>query len=139
MDRITPEVTDVGLTPNTGWASITLRRGSLGWIVAVGIAVAWVASHSSRDSALAQPPRGASTPVHASDTLLAFPSSENGATQTLTVIDPIQRSMGVYQIDRGTGEIMLRSVRSIRWDLQMEEFNTHSPKPKEIRALSQPR
>lgn len=140
MDRITPEVVGGGLDLESGSAAANrLRWSSLGWIVAVGMFIVWVASHSSRDSLMAQPPHGASIPTHASDTLLAFSSADNGATQTLTVIDPVQRSMGVYQIDRATGEIMLRSVRSIRWDLQMEEFNTHSPKPKEIRTLTERR
>lgn len=110
------------------------RFGNVGWLFAFGIIIMWVASSSSRDSAMAQPAHSFS--ANPDDLLIAIPSSDNGGAQMVTVLDPKLRSMGVYQIDRATGEITLRSVRSIRWDLQMEEFNTHSPKPREIRSMS---
>ena len=113
------------------------KKENIGWLIAAGLVIAWVVSYSSRDSAMAQTNHRSS--VVATDSLLAIPSSDNSGTQLLTLIDPVQRTMGVYQIDRITGEITLRSVRSIRWDLQMEEFNTQSPKPREIRALSNQR
>jgi hypothetical protein len=47
--------------------------------------------------------------------------------------------MSVYHIDRQTGEIALRSVRNVAWDLQMEEFNGVSPSPREIRSLLEQR
>lgn len=53
----------------------------------------------------------------------------------LTVVDASTRVVGVYAIDPATGEITLRSVRNIRFDLQMDEFNGVSPTPREIRAL----
>jgi hypothetical protein len=52
----------------------------------------------------------------------------------VTVIDPIQRVMGIYQVDRSTGEIALRSVRNLTWDLQMIEFNSGKPMPQDIRS-----
>jgi hypothetical protein len=43
--------------------------------------------------------------------------------------------MSVYGIDPATGEISLRSVRNVRWDLQMDEYNGTNPSPREIRSL----
>ena len=43
--------------------------------------------------------------------------------------------MSVYHIEQTTGTISLKSVRNIRADLQMDEFNTDSPLPREIRAI----
>ena len=53
----------------------------------------------------------------------------------VTVIDPRQRSMSVYHVELSTGEITLKSVRNIQWDLQMMDFNGTNPLPKEIRAV----
>ncbi len=55
--------------------------------------------------------------------------------QQLTVIDPDTHSMAVYHIDTVSGEIVLKSVRNIHYDLKMIEFNGTSPLPREIRAL----
>lgn len=55
--------------------------------------------------------------------------------QQLTVIDPQMRVMAVYHIDTSKGEIALKSVRSFHWDLQMVEFNTPAPLPREIRSM----
>ena len=51
----------------------------------------------------------------------------------MTVIDPKQRVMAVYHVDRDTGEISPKSVRNITWDLQMIEFNSGNPLPQDIR------
>lgn len=69
--------------------------------------------------------------------LLTHAVSIGEARQQLTVVDPQMRVVSVYHIDSGTGEIALKSVRNIHWDLQMVEFNCQpsSPAPREIRAL----
>lgn len=59
--------------------------------------------------------------------------------QQLTVIDPRQRVMGVYHVDHVSGEIALRSVRNIHWDLQLSEFNSASPLPREVRSMLEQR
>jgi hypothetical protein len=41
--------------------------------------------------------------------------------------------VAVYHLNRETGEIQLKSVRNIAWDLGMEYFNSGSPLPEEIR------
>ncbi|MCA9247371.1 MAG: hypothetical protein KDA42_09660 [Planctomycetales bacterium] len=53
----------------------------------------------------------------------------------LTLVDPRSRVVCVYHIDRATGEISLKSVRNVNWDLQMMQFNSKSPLPQEIRGM----
>ena len=71
--------------------------------------------------------------------LLTHAVSIGEARQQLTVIDPQMRVVSVYHIDSASGEIALKSVRNIHWDLQMVEFNASSPAPREIRALLEQR
>ena len=47
--------------------------------------------------------------------------------------------MGVYHIDLATGEVSLKSVRNIHWDLQMIEFNGTRPLPREVRSMLEQR
>lgn len=54
--------------------------------------------------------------------------------QQLAVLDEKLRVLSVYEIN-SSGTITLRSVRNIGWDLQMEEFNSTNPSPREIRAM----
>ena len=61
-----------------------------------------------------------------------FESSATGPT-TLTVIDPATKALAVYHISRDTGEIKLKSVRKIEWDLRLEALNSNAPTPDEIR------
>jgi len=65
--------------------------------------------------------------------LIAVPSPVADKGQTLTILDPRQQTMAVYWIEAGTGKITLRSVRNIRYDLQMIDFNGDNPLPREIR------
>jgi len=65
--------------------------------------------------------------------LITNVTATDGAALTVTVIDPKQRVMAVYHVDRGTGEITPKSVRNLTWDLQMIEFNSGSPLPQDIR------
>jgi hypothetical protein len=55
------------------------------------------------------------------------------------LIDPATRTMAVYHIDTSSGEIALKSVRNVNFDLQMMEFNGKSPLPNEIRAILEQR
>ncbi|MEX2091376.1 MAG: hypothetical protein WD971_01800 [Pirellulales bacterium] len=58
-----------------------------------------------------------------------------GGTPAVIVVDPSQRVLAVYHVDKTTGEIALRSVRNITWDLQMVEFNSGEPLPQDIRNM----
>ena len=64
---------------------------------------------------------------------LAMPVEEQ--RQQVTVIDPEKQVLSVYHIDLASGEVVLKSVRNIHWDLQMTEFNGTSPLPREVRSL----
>lgn len=67
-----------------------------------------------------------------------FAPAANGQQHMLVVVDPQARTFAVYRINPTTGENEFRSERNMTWDLQMMEFNSGSPKPKEIReALNQ--
>lgn len=57
--------------------------------------------------------------------------------QQIVVTDPKVRVMAVYHVDAAHGKLQLKSVRSLRWDLGMEEFNSESPLPSELRVLQQ--
>ena len=59
--------------------------------------------------------------------------------EQVTVVDPDTRTMAVYHVDKATGEIVLKSVRNIHYDLKMVEFNGKSPLPSEIRAMLEQR
>ena len=52
----------------------------------------------------------------------------------MTVIDPKQRVLAVYHVDRASGQITPKSVRNITWDLQMTEYNSGEPLPQDIRS-----
>jgi len=82
---------------------------------------------------MANPPGGPG----ASSELIALTTVLPDRKQQLIVIDPRVRVMSVYHIDQVTGEITLKSVRNIHWDLQMSEFNGTSPSPREIRAMAE--
>lgn len=75
----------------------------------------------------------------ASDSLVALSFDLGEGRQQVTVVDPKTRVLAVYHIDRATGALTLRSVRQAHWDLQMDEFNSGSPTPREIRALAERR
>lgn len=53
--------------------------------------------------------------------------------QQLSVLDSQAKSLAIYHIEAATGKLQLKSVRNLRWDLQMEHFNGQSPLPSELR------
>jgi hypothetical protein len=77
--------------------------------------------------------------IAVSPDLLALGFDAGDGRQQITVIDPRQRVMAVYQVDRATGALALRSVRNLQWDLLIEDFNSDKPTPREVRALTQQR
>lgn len=88
-------------------------------------------------SATAEPPYV--SPAHGSPALITIPISGDGKGQLLSVVDPQHRTLAVYHIDATTGEITLRCVRNLTWDLQMMEFNAKAPLPGDIRSLLEQR
>lgn len=71
--------------------------------------------------------------------LIALATQAGEQRQQVTVIDPEKHVLSVYHIDLASGEVVLKSVRNIHWDLQMMEFNGTSPLPREIRSLLEQR
>lgn len=59
--------------------------------------------------------------------------SEPGSPITAVVYDPQQQVLGVYHVYRESGEIELKSVRRIEWDLQLMRHNARKPFPEAIR------
>ena len=105
------------------------------WILLVGLGVMAVAvgANSDRNEAQAQTPQVIG--ISASDGLIALSDEQDNAHQQVTLVDPQKQTMAVYHVDRATGKITLKSVRNVRWDLLLDEFNGTNPAPREIRAL----
>lgn len=71
--------------------------------------------------------------------IVAITGGVAGGQQVVLLVDPVERTLGSYQVDMETGQVVLRSVRNCRWDLQMDEFNGKDPSPEQIKALLQSR
>jgi hypothetical protein len=77
--------------------------------------------------------------VGASHDLIALSAPGADNHLLLTIVDAKAKVVSVYQVDRANGEIALKSVRDINWDLRMMEFNGVKPLPHEIRSLVEQR
>jgi hypothetical protein len=86
-----------------------------------------------RSEVFAQRPATYST-MAAGGELIAVPQSMGEKGQMLTVLDPRQQSLAVYWIEGATGKVTLRSVRNVHYDLQLMDFNSDNPLPREIRT-----
>jgi hypothetical protein len=69
--------------------------------------------------------------------LLALSHDGGDGRQQITIVDPRQRVMAVYHVERGSGALQLKSVRNLAWDLQIEDYNSGTPAPRDIRALKE--
>lgn len=83
--------------------------------------------------------RPATVPATSGTGLVTVTAQAGEHRQQVTLIDPATRTMAVYHIDTTNGEIVLKSVRNLNYDLQMIEFNGTSPLPNEIRAILEQR
>ena len=110
-----------------------MQRSHVGALVGTLLVIAatadWVASEPV---AVGQ---GPITPYASSGALVAHVAASDVGPQAVTVIDPDRRVMAVYHVDRATGEIALKSVRNLSWDLELVEFNSAAPLPQDIRAM----
>jgi hypothetical protein len=117
-----------------------MKRAILGLLMGTGVVILAVCLLGRRSEVMAQhavpysqsTPQPSPQPVCGGD-LIAVPSPMGDKGQMLTVLDPRQQTMGVYWIEAATGKITLRSVRNIRYDLMMTDFNGDNPLPREIR------
>jgi hypothetical protein len=71
--------------------------------------------------------------------LIAFTAPLAEHRQQLLLVDPRQRVVSVYHVDGASGQLTLKSVRNVHWDLQLSDFNSAAPSPREIRSLMDPR
>lgn len=116
-----------------------MRFAALGLVLIVVLVVSMCCSFALQPQAHAQRPMptipNPADRQPATSELIALSFDAGGGRQHITLIDPRTHMMGVYAIDPATGEIALRSVRNVHWDLQMDEFNGTTPSPREIRSL----
>ena len=108
-----------------------MRRSFVGALLGASLVIAVAAGRGSSETAYTFPVE--SSPHSASSELITHVTATDGQPITVTVIDPRQRVMAVYTVDRVSGEITPRSVRNFTWDLQMIEFNSGKPLPQDIR------
>jgi hypothetical protein len=113
-----------------------MKSGVLG--VLLGAAVVWTISGRFPAIPTASA-RGAEQHRATPGGLIVTTSDAGEQLDQVTVVDPAARVMSVYHVDKRSGEITLRSVRNISWDLEMLEFNCTSPTPREIRSHAQQR
>lgn len=68
--------------------------------------------------------------------LLMTTSLLSDGRQQVVITDTKAKTIAIYEVEPTTGKVLLRSVREIKWDLQMQQFNATSPTPGEIRSMS---
>ncbi|MCL2119499.1 MAG: hypothetical protein FWH27_13845 [Planctomycetaceae bacterium] len=69
---------------------------------------------------------------------LAFSVVVDNSVQTLTVLDPMNQSLAVYQVflnGPDAGKCELKSVRNISGDLKFDQYEALKPLPPEMRAI----
>jgi hypothetical protein len=71
--------------------------------------------------------------------LITHVTAADGQPQVVTIIDPRQRVLAVYFVERSTGKISFMSSRNITWDLQMMHNNSGDPLPQDVRSALQQR
>lgn len=109
-----------------------MRYSLVGALLIAGLVIAATAGRTS-----SQPvpvPLVDAQPAAQSGGLIAHVTAAEGQPQVITLIDPRQRVMAIYHVDRATGQITPKSVRNFTWDLQMIEFNSGNPLPQDIRS-----
>jgi hypothetical protein len=110
-----------------------MRVAVLGLVVVAGLVASWLATAVLPTAARAERLTAAEVSAAGLQTHCLALGEQR---QQVVVVDPQMRVIGTYQID-ANGEIALKSVRNIHWDLQMTEFNTASPLPRDVRAMHQ--
>ena len=113
-----------------------MRATGFGLTLGLGLVIAAVVWGGPQAGAVRQ---GADR-AFPSDQLIALSFDLGDGRQQVTMVDPRQRVLAVYQIDKASGGIALKSVRNVQWDMLMEDFNSAgAPTPREVRAITQER
>jgi hypothetical protein len=113
-----------------------MRRTTAVFLLLVGFAGLGLVNgfHTPNDVQAQQVPP-AVKPLVLADGLIALSSDTADGFQQIAVIDSKTRVMSVYHVEHKSGTIALKSVRSLSADLEMDEFNTEQPLPRDIRAI----
>ncbi|MBS0208837.1 MAG: hypothetical protein JSS27_07780 [Planctomycetes bacterium] len=111
-----------------------MKNAVLGFVLGVGLVGLVAAGFPGVSSAVATP-AGSVT----SGDLITFTVPTGEHRQQLLLVDPRQRVVGVYHVDGTSGQVTLKCVRNVYYDLQLSEFNGAAPTPREIRSLVEPR
>lgn len=105
------------------------------WIVAAAALFWLVTAPGSTLSQISPATHNGSAPIGTGGVgglqMMLAPSA--GGAHQVVILDPVQRSLAVYFVDNGN--LQLRCVRSLGWDLRMEEFNGLPPLPSELRRV----
>ncbi len=115
-----------------------MRSSLFGALLGAGLVIAALAGRGSSEP-VHTGPGGVTAPAPQGSGLITHVTAVAGQPQTVIVIDPRQRVMGVYHVDSQSGAISLKSVRNLTWDLQMIEFNSGVPTPQDVRGGLPPR
>jgi hypothetical protein len=110
--------------PKTAWSFMVLFAFIAGLVLA-GLQSSPVAGQRVNPAVDSGPRQGE---------LIAI-SNSSPTGQQLLLVDPRLKVICVYQVDRSSGQITLKSVRNVHWDMMMDEFNGVSPSPRDIRAI----
>jgi hypothetical protein len=111
-----------------------MKAKLLGMAVLVFLAGTTVAAWSQPTTVPPKQEKISATVFAVKDGLMAIDLEGNQSQDQIAVIDPAARSVAVYQIDKATGEIALKSVRKIHWDLQLDDYNGSKPIVRDIRS-----
>lgn len=113
-----------------------MRTAVLGLFIGAGLAIVIAGVFFTGEKVFAERPiemQGGR--VITDSRMIALATTTVSGKQLVTLIDPHRKVMSVYHVELATGQISLKSVRNIRWDLQIDDFNGDSPLPKEIQAM----
>ena len=79
------------------------------------------------------PPQGRF--ADANDQMIVVSSVVEDRYQQVVVLSPKHNSFAVYHVELATGNVELKCVRKITWDLQIDSFNGKKPLPSEIQSI----
>jgi hypothetical protein len=68
---------------------------------------------------------------------MGFSSMTREGHQLLTIVDTQRQTLAVYSVHFQSGQVSLRSVRRLTYDLSMEGYNLVAPMPQEMRQMAQ--
>jgi hypothetical protein len=102
-------------------------------LVGAALVAAVFAGRGVSQGSFAPPATRSYAPVE-SGALISHFGGGDGQPLALTLIDPREQWIGVYHVDRASGQISLKSARKFTWDLQLLDFNSGKPLPQDIRS-----